>query len=215
MMKRILPLCLLLSLIVSACVAPPKGRRPPSIRPAAENSDASKRLCLADLDRLGARYSSIPDQNFGGGCSTVGSVALATTPIPISSVKAIRCPLARALAVWLRDDAQPAAKRYFGSPIVKVESYGAYACRNIIGGNTSLRSEHATANAVDIGGFVLRDGRRVMVKSGWQGDSNEQRFWRSVRAAGCQRFQTVLSPDYNAAHHDHLHFDMGRGPFCR
>jgi hypothetical protein len=25
----------------------------------------------------------------------------------------------------------------------------------------------------------------------------------------------VLSPDYNADHRDHFHFDMGRGPFCR
>ena len=28
------------------------------------------------------------------------------------------------------------------------------------------------------------------------------------------RFRTVLGPDYNAAHYNHLHLDMGRGPFC-
>jgi hypothetical protein len=26
---------------------------------------------------------------------------------------------------------------------------------------------------------------------------------------------TILSPDYNALHHDHLHFDMGGKSFCR
>jgi hypothetical protein len=53
------------------------------------------------------------------------------------------------------------------------------------------------------------------VIGGWNGDSDSRAFLRDVRAGGCKRFQTVLSPDYNAAHHDHLHFDMGRGPFCR
>lgn len=214
-MNRALHFVLLLSLVVAGCVGPSKGRRPPPIRPTASGNDASTRQCLADLGRIGARYSAVADQNFGGGCSTRGSIALTATPIPISNIRAIRCPLARALAEWVRDDAQPAAKKFLGSRIVRVESFGAYSCRNIIGGNTKLLSEHASANAVDIGGFVLADGRRVMVKSGWRGDSDEQRFWRAVRGAGCQRFQTVLSPDYNAAHHDHLHFDLGRGPFCR
>ena len=77
------------------------------------------------------------------------------------------------------------------------------------------RSEHATANAVDISGFVLADGRRIVVDSGWNGTDDERRFLRSVRAAACKRFRTVLSPDFNAAHQDHFHFDLGRGPFCR
>lgn len=214
-MLRAVPLMLVLGLLASACVGPPKGRRPAPVTPAAPVSAVGAKQCFADLGRLGARYTLVPDQNFGGGCSVAGAVALTATPVSISNIKAIRCPLARQLALWIRDDAQLAAQKYLGSRIARVESFGAYSCRNIIGGNTSLRSEHASGNAVDIGGFLLTDGRRVMVKSGWRGSSDEQRFWRVVRAAGCERFQTVLSPDYNAAHHDHLHFDMGRGPFCR
>ena len=39
---------------------------------------------------------------------------------------------------------------------------------------------------------------------------------REAIAQAHQRFRTVLSPDYNEAHHDHLHFDMGgKGGYCR
>ena len=33
--------------------------------------------------------------------------------------------------------------------------------------------------------------------------------------AGCRRFAIGLSPDSDAYHYNHLHFDMGRGPYCR
>ncbi len=215
-MKHSAFLALSLSLVVAGCVGPPKGHRPTPHRPPVVINDSNTRQCMADLGDLNVRYSAVPDQRYGGGCSTVGSVGLTALPIPVTNIKAVQCPVARALALWVRDDVQTAARKYLGSKVVRVDSMGAYACRNIIGGNNSnQRSEHATANAVDIGGFMLADGRRVAVQSGWYGAQDEQQFWRTVRAAGCKRFQTVLSPDYNAAHHDHLHFDMGRGPFCR
>jgi hypothetical protein len=215
-MKHLSIILLLACLGITACVGPPKGRKAVPRKPVVTQNDPNTRQCLADLSSVGARYSLVPDQYYGGGCSTLGSLALTATPVPTTNIKAIRCPLARNLALWVRDDVQAAARKWLGSKVVRVDSMGAYACRNIIGGkNGNQRSEHATANAVDIGGFLLADGRRLAVVSGWYGDEDERQFWRAVRAAGCKRFQTVLSPDYNAAHHDHLHFDMGRGPFCR
>ncbi len=90
---------------------------------------------------------------------------------------------------------------------------GTYSCRTMIGAGSGKLSEHAKANAVDIAAFILSDGRRITVKDGWVGGDDGD-FLRAVRAAACRRFSTVLSPDYNAAHHDHLHFDMGGKPFC-
>ena len=147
----------------------------------------------------------------------MSSVRLTSVGVPISNVTAIQCPLALALTRWTQNVVQPAAKQWFGARVMQIESFGAYSCRNVIGRPSAAgnRSEHATANAVDIGGFILADGRRVSVKAGWAGTEKERGFLRQIRASACQRFQTVLSPDYNAAHHDHLHFDMGRGPFCR
>jgi hypothetical protein len=63
---------------------------------------------------------------------------------------------------------------------------------------------------------VLEDGRRLTVLSGWNGESEDvRRFLRAVHSAGCRRFQTALGPDANAFHRDHLHFDLGGGPYCR
>ena len=79
-------------------------------------------------------------------------------------------------------------------------------------------SEHATGNAVDIAAFVLADGTRVSVLSDWNGKAPDRvLFLRRVRDGACRAFSTVLSPEYNAAHRDHLHFDMaGRwGGVCR
>jgi len=201
--------------LFAACVGPPKGRSADQPRKPVTAVNASIKQCVGDLDRIGARYTPVADQNFGGGCNTIGTVQLFGVGVPITNITAIRCPLAHALALWTRETLQPAARDVFGSRIVKIESMGGYSCRNIIGGRGTGRSEHATGNAVDIGGFWLADGRRITLREGWNGDDDERRFLRKIRGDACGRFQTVLSPDYNAAHFDHLHFDLGGRPFCR
>lgn len=202
--------------LLAACVGPPKGRSADTVPrkpPAVVNENIKQ--CVGELDRLGARYTAIADQSLGNGCSTIGNVQLLGVGVPITNVTAVRCPMARALALWTRETLQPAARDAFGSRIIKIESMGGYSCRNIIGGRGTGRSEHATGNAVDIGAFVLADGRRVSIRQGWNGSDDDRAFLRNIRGAACKRFQTVLSPDYNAAHFDHLHFDLGGKPFCR
>jgi hypothetical protein len=77
-------------------------------------------------------------------------------------------------------------------------------------------SAHARAEAIDIAAFVLADGRRVSVLGDWQdGDARERQFLRVVHASACKRFGTVLGPDYNAAHRNHFHVELGGGSFCR
>lgn len=215
-MLRFILLSVVLALI-AGCVGPPKGRKPVRPSVAVAQTGPELRQCLVDLDRLNARYTLLPDQDYGAGCSVTGSVRLTSVGVPVTNIVAIRCPLARNVALWMRDSVQPAARRLFGSPVARLESMGSYSCRNVIGRPQAAgnRSEHATGNAIDIGAFVLADGRRITVAQGWQGVDDEREFLRTVRQAGCARFQTVLSPDFNAAHWDHLHFDMGRGPFCR
>jgi hypothetical protein len=216
MMKRML--CLFSALLaVSACVGPPDrapGKNKQKLsRPATKDA----RQCLSDLDKMKARYSFLPEQDFGNGCSQTGSVQLYDVGIPVTNVKAVKCDVARALGDWTRDTLQPAARKAFGARVVKIESMGGYSCRNVIGRPQAAgnRSEHATGNAIDIGGFLLSNGRRVSIVAGWNGMDDERNFLRTVRAGACKRFQTVLSPDYNAAHYNHLHFDLGRGPYCR
>ena len=117
------------------------------------------------------------------------------------------CPVASALLIWDRRVIQPAAERTLGSPVTAILHAGSYSCRRINGAEAGSWSQHATADALDVLGFQLADGRTVSVLRDWPGDAAPARFLREVRDGGCRLFTTVLSPDYNAAHRDHLHLD--------
>lgn len=193
----------------------PKYQRPPVQPPVRGTDTAALRQCIGKMDRIVARYALLPDRTFAGQCSALGSVQLRDIGTPVTNLGAMTCNLGYAFTLWVQSDLQVPAMGEFGSPVVKVETMGTYSCRNINGAATGRLSEHAFANAVDVSAFILQDGRRISVLGGWSGDEREGRFLRTVRNSACRRFNTVLSPDYNAAHRDHLHFDMGRGPFCR
>ncbi|MHA6722030.1 extensin family protein [Sphingomonas sp. RS2018] len=175
------------------------------------------RQCFADLSGADVRYSPLPDRDFGGGCILMGTVQLIDYGVPTTNLRAMACPLARTFVAWVRNGAVPAGREILGSPVVKVESMGTYACRNVVGTRSTNRlSEHGTANAVDVSAFVLADGRRITIERDWRNpDPAVQDFLQTVRRSACKRFGTVLSPDYNAAHYNHLHLDLGRGGLCR
>ncbi|MET0249254.1 MAG: extensin family protein [Sphingobium sp.] len=196
----------------------PKGRvaksvRPPAARPpVAQSFDLNQ--CHAKLATAAVAFTPLPDKRFGGGCSAVGSVKLLDIGVPTTNLGAMTCDLAAHFAAWAKYGVQPAARMLLGAEVVRIETFGTYNCRPIAG--SAKLSEHAHSNAVDVSAFVLDDGRRITLTGGWDGDARSARFLRVVRASACKRFRTVLSPDYNAAHRDHLHFDMGgRGGFCR
>lgn len=195
---------------------PPRTTRytPPPQRPVYD--EAARRQCLAQLSADGARYSVLPDRVFGGGCSAIGTVQLSDIGMPVTNLGAMTCPLADALTRWTRDATQKAAVAWLSSPVVKIESFGTYSCRPINNIEGNRLSQHGLSNAVDISGFVLADGRRITVLNDWNGpDANARNFLRAVHDAGCRRFHVVLGPDANALHHNHLHFDMGPGPYCK
>ena len=118
------------------------------------------------------------------------------------------CPVAAALAVWERDFVQPAAMHHFGQRVTAIDHAGSYSCRRIAGRSNGAYSEHATADAIDVTGVRLADGRSVSILRDWNGDPARAAFLREVRDGGCRLFSTALSPDYNRAHADHLHFDL-------
>ena len=206
-------------LALSACIPRGEPRRPPA-RPEApiraERSRAETLQCHVDLARERVAFRVLPDQRFGGGCSALGAVQLTEIGTPVTNLGAMTCPLARQFARWVRESVQPAAEQWFEQPVRRVETFGTYACRSVNSQPGARLSEHGFANAVDVSAFVLGDGRRVTVQEGWNGDSDRvKRFLRQVHEGGCRRFNIGLSPDSDAYHYNHLHFDMGRGPYCR
>ena len=118
------------------------------------------------------------------------------------------CPVAAALALWEQEIVQPAARRHLGGRIVSIDHAGSFSCRRLYGQSEGPYSEHATADAIDVVGFRLDDGRRISVLRHWNANGPEAAFLREVRDGACKLFATVLSPDYNRAHADHFHLDQ-------
>ncbi len=154
--------------------------------------------------------------------------------VRFSSPFTLACGAAVSLARWEHHALQPAAMEHLGSKVVRIEHLGSYACRTIGSGAEGPLSTHATANALDIAGFTLADGRRVDVRKDWRSAQaastststststsptptagDEARFLRAARDGACRSFHAVLGPDYNDAHRDHFHLDRGPYRICR
>jgi len=205
----------LTALLAAACIPKVEPPERPSRAKAGKTAETTLQ-CHAGLRREGVEFRVLPDRDFAGGCSARGAVQLTEIGTPVTNLGAMTCPLARAFARWTREAVQPSAERWLGAPVVRIESFGTYACRPVNGQAGARLSEHGLANAVDIAAFVLDGGRRVTVKDGWNADDERTRqFLRQIHQAGCRRFPVGIGPDANAQHHDHFHFDMGRGPYCR
>ncbi|WPB57837.1 extensin family protein [Xylophilus sp. GOD-11R] len=180
-------------------------------------AEAPPAVCYAWLDGAGVRHAPVYDRAETDDCGwqgatrliSVGSVRL-STPTPLT------CPVVAALAIWERHALQPSAYVHLGSRVTQIDHLGSYACRNIYGGSADRRSEHARANALDIAGFRLANGRRISVRQDWSDATVVPQplpgqFLREAEKGACPLFSAVLSPAYNDAHRDHFHFD--RGPF--
>jgi hypothetical protein len=175
----------------------------------------SRAQCTALLQESEVEFTPVSDETSGERCGFTNVVNLERSVTPYSAPVRLTCPGAAALYLWERDIVQPAAEFHLGARVERIEHYGTYSCRRVNGAATGRMSQHATANAIDIAGFRLTDGRLVMVRTGWSGDTAESRFLHEVRDGACRTFRGVLSPDYNAAHHDHFHLDMGPFDMCR
>ena len=219
-MRRVLILLPML-MALSACIdIPEASSKRESVRRSAKfTPSADARQCFAKLGATQASFTPLPDQHFGAGCSTRNTVRLASLQsdhdlLALSNLGPVTCPLASTFAAWARYGVDRAARQILGSPLVRIETMGSYSCRNVAG--TSRRSAHATANAIDVSGFVLADGRRITLTGSWSSaNSAERQFLRVIHTSACKRFGTVLGPAYNTAHYDHLHLELSKSDYCK
>ncbi|MBO9576421.1 MAG: extensin family protein [Sphingobium sp.] len=209
---------------LAGCVSMEGPQRPRAVKRVAQPSRPKPNgpefgQCLARLDAAMVRFSVLPNQDKGGGCAIIDAVKLLDIGTPTTNLGALTCDLAGNFAAWARYAVRPAARVYLGVEVVRIETFGTYACRDVRGSGGTIAgrlSEHALANAVDVSAFLLADGRRITVADDWYADGPTSQFLHVIHDSACKRFRTVLSPDYNSAHRDHLHFDMGgKGGYCR
>jgi hypothetical protein len=172
-------------------------------------------LCAATLVEPQIAARPIDDNPIKNGCGWENAVRLSAVGGATLPMGSLTCEMAAAMALWVEHDIQPLAQRLLGSKVTRIVHMGGYACRNIIGSKAlrAFRSQHATANAIDIAGFRLANGRSVRIARDWKGEDAESQFLKEAHRSACRYFRIALSPEFNAAHHDHFHLD--RGPFVR
>lgn len=135
--------------------------------------------------------------------------------VPVSGGVTTSCGMASALPGWVA-----AVDGYlFAKESTRIETVivgTSYMCRNVNNGSEGNLSFHAFADAVDVVGFKLEDGRTVTVEDGWADAlSPEGRLLRFAHDSACARFTTTLGPEANGLHHDHFHLDLGcHGKTC-
>jgi hypothetical protein len=195
----------------------PVSLTPPGVRPMDDEDDgAASADAMPEPAAPSERRSRPYDREFSAQPSLPrlgspqGSPVTAIGPVLVKPTATLACPIVSVLDHWIAEAVQPAAQRWFGTPVIEIKQISAYSCRGMNGSPGAHISEHAFGNALDIAAFTLADGRRISVKDGWHGLAEEQGFLRDVQGTACQRFNTVLAPGSNAYHYDHIHVDLMR-----
>lgn len=159
--------------------------------------------------------SSQPMTDTQGNCPLENVVRVRSFgSVGLSSSFLASCPLALSSALFVEQQARPLAVANVGSALRQIDHLGSYACRNIYNRPDTRRSEHASAEALDIAAFRFENGRRVSVQNGWR-QPDTRPFLRALLDSACQYYGNGLGPEYNAAHADHFHLGMRGYGLCR
>jgi len=174
-------------------------------------------LCEAVLKQPHIDAAAIPDQPYKNGCGWQNAVSFSKAGGARIGAEKLTCEMAAALALWIEHEVKPLAQSTFGARVATIGDMGIYDCRNILGNPLmkNVRSQHATANAIDISGFTLDGGRQITILRDWTGKGPEAAFLKEVHRRACRYFRVALGPEYNAAHKNHFHFDRGAFSRCK
>jgi hypothetical protein len=170
-------------------------------------------LCREALGRSRLRFTPQAGRRMDGDCDLENMVRSDVSPIAYNIRPNATCALSAAL-YWYQGRLQEIAQRDMKSRLVRIDHVGIFACRNVRDGGGG-RSQHATANAIDIASFRFADGREVSVSHDYGKATDRGRFLKSAHDAACGIFNGVLGPDYNRLHASHFHLDMGPYWICR
>ncbi|MGO3701033.1 MULTISPECIES: extensin-like domain-containing protein [Halomonas] len=184
------------------------------IKRLSNNRDA----CLAALNTVPdseLSYTPLADYSPTANCPLTNIVRMQASSVRFNQSFVASCPLALAWVMYERHELQPAAQAIMGSRVAQVNHVGSFACRNIYHRENDRRSEHATAEALDVIGFQFENGQRITLINHWDDEGETGEFLRAARDGACRTFGNVLGPDYNAAHADHFHMGMRGFRLCR
>ena len=144
-----------------------------------------------------------------GDCGAPDAVQLQAVVLPdqtkvtLTPPATLRCAMAEQVTEWVRDDVAPSLA-HSGPPLRALDNFNSYECRGRNRVRAAALSEHGRADALDVRGFRLADGREFRLV-----DINVAKDWREkTRASACARFSTVLGPGSDGYHEEHIHLDL-------
>lgn len=125
------------------------------------------------------------------------------TRVTVAPSPTLRCEMAEAITHWVRDDVVKEIGK-LGSTLQALDNFDSYECRGrnrVAGAKTS---EHGRGNALDVRGMKLASGKFVDLT-----DRTVTRDFReAIKASVCTRFMTVLGPQSDGYHENHIHLDL-------
>ena len=142
-----------------------------------------------------------------GGCGGVDMVEIGTvlltsgSRVRIEPAAVLRCAMAESFAAWVREVSGRIAM--LGAPLRGVQNLDSYECRTRDRISGAKLSEHAKGDAIDVGAFVLTDGRRIKLTD----TSVPEQLREQLRNTACHSFTTVLGPGADKYHNHHIHLD--------
>jgi hypothetical protein len=169
--------------------------------------------CRAALVSTSLAFTVLQDRKVDDACGFQNVLRVDGSPITFVPSTTATCPLTAAL-YWYQRALQEAAIEQMHARLVRIDQLGTFACRNVNSEAMASRSEHATANAIDISRFHFADGRTATVAKDYGKATPAGRFLDDAHAAACKLFNTVLGPHYNRLHATHFHLDMGAYRIC-
>jgi hypothetical protein len=183
----------------------PLPRERPPEAAAAELEPSPCQLGLAEI----AAVKPLPPITGPGECNAADVVELDAVMlkdkqrVALTPAATLRCPMAAAMANWLRDDVAPSVAAT-GAALRGIENYDSFECRGRNRVPGAKISEHGKANALDVRALKLANGKAIELT-----DVNVDKSLREdLRKTACARFSTILGPGSDGYHEEHIHFDL-------
>jgi hypothetical protein len=193
---------------------PPAPAKPAPAQPPPAGSPPDEE-CLASLQKLGfdAEAVSAPPapqaecvidkpvrlRSIRLGAGPVRDIAFPDQPV-------VACRFAERFGRWVGDLAVVLVRGQLGTDLKAVRTGAGFECRNRNRAASGKLSAHALGLAVDVAGFELASGDRLLVTESQ--DSPKVALLATLRAASCGWFTTILGPGTDATHADHWHLDI-------
>ncbi len=193
--------------IIPQQFAPPQEAYASMPEKAAASAAETPSACQVRLAKI-AVFQPIPVLVGPGDCGATDAVLIDTVILPdktkvaVTPAATMRCPMAEAIAQWVREDVVPILKDL--PPLRGLDNFDSYSCRGRNNVRAAQLSEHGKADALDVRDFKLADGHELNLT-----DIHAGKDWReAVKASVCARFSTVLGPGSDGYHEEHIHLDL-------